>query len=723
MNAQWISGGGAFRSTIEVKDGLLRARAYVTGIGYYEFHCNGNKLSEAALAPSCTDFSKRIEYETIDLTPVLKEGANCLGFLVANGWWRHGPYDLEKNTNQVLAEIVLDYADGRQELFITDEHWQTDNGPLIAEENTSPHQLYDGVSLDLRWLGSGWCTAIYDAAEWETATVSEDKLGKLVPTLLPPVKEVETLQPLSIKQLSTTLLSIDFGQNHTGWIRFRSSGKAGTRLTVRHAELIHGDGQLNTGTLRTAQQRDSFILSGNVDEWIEPRFCYHGFRYAEIEGDIDAIDLDSIQGAVVHTDLNPISTISSSDERINWLLRALKWTVKGNSMSMLTDVCQRDERFGWLMDGVSALRAGTLFFDMGTLARKWLDDMVVSQEEDGSLYSDTAPSWFPCKSIGWQRAIVLLPMAIYETFGDIDFLKKSFPAMQKYADYLANNLEDDLIPDGFSRHPVEWLDIAKANAQLGDNAFTVDVFDKMAEAADALAEESKHYTDLAARVRVAAHKKWHHASGKFGYDNAQSIAQSNLIYGLRFGLVDKDDRDCVFDALLCDLMDMRGDGPYATTGIGSTEHLPIVLSENGRDDLVWEWLQRDEYPSYGFMQKQGATALWERWEHIVDDGMNAHNHTGLSGIGIWLMQYLIGIRVSPGPEPVFYLQPAVHLPLAEMDAKWQSSRGELCINWKTENDKKHLTIVIPPGCRALLTLPDKTERDLRSGTHYIKELS
>lgn len=167
-------------------------------------------------------------------------------------------------------------------------------------------------------------------------------------------------------------------------------------------------------------------------------------------------------------------------------------------------------------------------------------------------------------------------------------------------------------------------------------------------------------------------------------------------------------------------MNARSDGPFVTTGIGSTEHLPIALSEFGRDDLVWRWLQRDAYPGYGFMQQHGATAIWECCDQRTDHGMNAHNHTGLSGIGTWIMQYLVGIRTEPESEPVIRLRPAVDLPLASLSAGWQSRWGEVIVSWVTEGDRRTLTVEIPPGCVRKLQLPGEEElHHLEPGQHEV----
>ncbi|HCD34540.1 MAG TPA: hypothetical protein DER01_19175 [Phycisphaerales bacterium] len=737
ITAKWITGGGALRRVLKVDKDLVRARAYVSGLGYYEFFCNGVKVSAAILAPSFTEFDRRVEYETIDLTEQLNRGgAHCVGFLLANGWWRHDDKPWAQRSNQALAEIVLEYADGRREILSTNETWQAAHGPLIADENQSTRQFFDGVALDLGWLASGWCEAGAGNEDWQSAKLvdatedagPDDQLqtvktvpGQLVPTQLPPVREIRTLKPVSIKRLSDTLLSVDLGQNYTGHLRFKANASKGTRMTMRHAELLHPDGRLNPNTQRTAKQTDTFLLAGIAGETVEPRFVHHGLRYAQIQGPVDQIDLDSIEGVVVHTDLEQIGTVTTSDDRINWLLNAVQWTVRSNAMSVMTDVCARGERRGWLMDGFTGFKAGLLHYDMVAMARKWFTDIIDNQQDDGSLRGDMAPFWFASRSVGWQRAIVLLPWVIYEYYGDRSLLKRAFTHMCRYADFLIANLKDDLLPVGFSLHPLEWLCIGKQNNQLSDNAAALDVLRKVAQAAEVLGEDSTRYTQIADRMAMAAHNRWSKpGSGSFGGSGGQTYAQSNQVFALRFGLADSEISQDVFDSLVFDLMHARGEGPFVTTGIGCTEHLPMVLSDFGRDDIVWKWLQRDTYPGYGFMHKHDATTLWECWDYRIEEAMNAHNHTGMIGIGTWLLQRLVGIQIQPGPQPVFDLHPAVHLPLQTLEAHWQSRWGEIAINWQTNEQGKILNVLIPPGCRGMLKLHGKSEiLPLDPGKHQI----
>ncbi|HEY3331000.1 MAG TPA: family 78 glycoside hydrolase catalytic domain [Capsulimonadaceae bacterium] len=709
--ASWIAGDGALRREFAVSSGLVRARAYVSGLGYYEFYCNGAKVSASALAPSFTEFDKRVEYETIDLTDALGGGTNTIGFLVGDGWWRHGAGVRDRDL-MAICEITLEYADGRVEAISTDQSWQTSEGPLRLDLSDSPHQIFDGVAVDLARNATLWSDS---SVGWRPARIAtSDGVGGLVPTLLQPVNVVDKLRAQSVERISPTTLAIDFGQNVTGVVKATATGKAGDRVVVRHAELRDASGRLNTGTLRTAKEIDTYVLSGGKDS-LTPPFVYHGFRYAEIEGAVDSVDSSTIEAAVMHTDLPVIGTVTTSDPKINWLLDALKWTVRANAFSVMTDVCQRDERRGWLMDGFTGLKAGMLFYDMNALGRKWVQDMIDNQLPDGVLRGDCAPMWGPNHSVGWQRALILVPVALYEAYGDTGTLHHALPHMRRYADHLLAQLSDDLIPATYSTHPAEWLSIGRQNKQLADNAMTCDLLRKFATALNGVGEpDADQYVAAADRIAAAFHKRWYD-SNCAAYDAGESFAQASQVYALRFGMTPAELRNDVFDRLVDDLMNARGDGPFVTTGIGSTEHLPFVLSEFDRDDIVWQWLQRDAYPGYGFMRQNGATAIWERWEKMEYHQMNAHNHTGLAGIATWLRQRLVGISTTPGTTPVIDLRPATHLPLESLTATLQTRWGTVGVAWRTDAGAKRLTVDVPPGCVANLHLNGKPVSVLAPG--------
>jgi alpha-L-rhamnosidase len=414
----------------------------------------------------------------------------------------------------------------------------------------------------------------------------------------------------------------------------------------------------------------------------------------------------------------------TSDARVNWLLDALRWTVRGNAMSVMTDVCQRDERRAWLMDGFNALKTGTLWYDMNAFGRKWFEDMAVNQQPEGCLYNDTAPSfacegWGKMFGIGQQRTVVLLPMELYRKYGDRDLLERAFPVMCRWADYVCSQVKNNLLPDNLCKHGPEHLSVGRRNNDLANNALAVDALRLVAEAGRLLARPYKLYESTANQIAWAAHERWFNPRNGC-YGGGENFSQANQIYALRFGICPVTDRELAFARLVDDMMEGRGTGPVVLSGVGSVEHVPFVLSDFGRDDLVWQWLQRDEYPGYGFMQKNGATAIWERWEKMTYNDMNAHNHAGLTGIGVWLMERLVGIRVEAGPEPVFHLRPGVHLPIDSLKARWQSRWGELRVGWQTVGDRRELHVTIPPGCKGQIHEPGKSPAaPWGSGEHQI----
>jgi alpha-L-rhamnosidase len=351
--------------------------------------------------------------------------------------------------------------------------------------------------------------------------------------------------------------------------------------------------------------------------------------------------------------------------------------------------------------------------------------MAINQQPEGCLLNDTAPS-FACEmwgrmfGVGWQRTVVLLPMKLYEVYGDRALLERAFPVMCRWGDYLRSLVKGSLLPDNLCRHVPEWLCVGRRNNDLADNALAVDALRQVARAGRILrcVEKADLYDSAADTIARAAHERWYDPRNGC-YGGGENFAQSNQVYALRFGICPPGERQRAFDRLVDDMMEGRGTGPVVLSGIGSLEHVPFVLSDFGRDDLVWQWLQRDEYPSYGFMQKHGATAIWERWEKMEYNQMNAHNHTGLTGIGVWLMERLVGIRTEPGSEPVFHLRPGVHLPIESLRARWRSRWGELRLAWAPDENGKRLEITVPPGCRAELSLPQRRPIDLASGHHTI----
>ena len=541
-----------------------------------------------------------------------------------------------------------------------------------------------------------------------------------IQVMLPPIRVTETFAPRQIEKRSKTWVAIDFGQNFAGWIRWKAKGPAGTEVVVRQAELRHPDGRLNTGTLREAKATDRFLLRGTADgETHEPHFTYHGFRYAEIEGPIEYLDLNSIEGRVAHSDMEPTLEFESSDEQMNWLMEACRWTVRANHYSVPTDCCQRNERRGWGMDGYNMANSASYFYDINTFLRKWHTDFCDILLEDGSVYSDSAPAWPPCMSVGWVRVIVLAPMKLYRMYGDIAIIERRWAEMKRFADYIAGRLGDDFLHSDFSKHCAEWLNIGQKDKPLPDNAMACEIFQVMGEAARLLGrpKEGERYVAAGKALAERFHKTWYEPHNGC-YIGGTFFMQSNQVYPLRFGIVPDEDVNAVTERLIDEVAAARGETPFLTTGIGSTTHLLEVLSAAGRDDVAWGLIQRKEFPGWGFMRANGATSIWERWEKMEYHQMNAHNHGGLSGVGGWVVRSVAGLgEPKQGDEPEFILAPAIHLPIDHLRASWKSRWGVVAIEWRKEDRQTMVEATVPAGCRARLNVKGQAEVSLAAGRH------
>lgn len=720
LDAQWIGGGGAVRREFELEEMPVRARAYVTGVGYYEFYANGRKASAGALAPSFTDFAKRVEYEVIDLLPFLQRGGNALGFLLGDGWWRHH----SQNQNVGFGEIVFIFADGRKETLRTDESWFASPGPVIPDLSPTNQQIFDGIIYDARLLEPDWCVAGRTPAEdWKSAEVLKEPEGRLVPTLLPPMRVVGTLEAKTVTRVSETRLIVDFGQNFAGWARAGVRGPEGAEFSFEYAELLHPDGRLNKATLREIQATDRFFLRGDEDgEVLEPHFTYHGFRYLQIDGPLEHLDESSIEGCVVHTSFAQTLEFQSSDEVLNWVVEACRWTARSNHHSVPTDCCQRNERRGWGMDGYLMSNTATYLYDMEGTLRKWHADIRDNQQPSGNLLSDASPPWPHVSSVGWTRVMVLIPWRLYKRYGDRQILERAYPFMLSYGEFLRKAVGDDVLQPSFSAHPPEWLSVTHKEKVLADNALACEIFQVLADIASLLGKEDDSLTYREAAVSLATrfHQLWFEKHNGC-YQGGTYFVQSNQVYALHSDITPPEDRGAVFDRLVDDLASARGSEPFLTTGIGSTVHLLEVLCEGGREDLAWGIIQRPTYPSWRFMRENGATTIWERWEKMTYHQMNAHNHAGLSGVGGWVMQYVAGLDVEAGDEPCFKLKPALRLPIDRLSVNWLTRWGPIALSWEKlsgSNACVYLRIEVPPGTTAKLTLPGFPEAiPLASGGH------
>ena len=399
---------------------ITQARLYVSALGVYEVHINGQKVGDQVLAPGWTEYSKRVPSQTYDVTGLVKQGDNAIGAILGGGWYstRLQGGKMWGTSPALLAQLKLTYADGTTSRITTDNTWTVGEGGLRASG------IYDGETYDARFDHAGWDQPGFNGG-WNNAAERNETMA-VEPSTAPPIKVIDTLQPKKVTTPKAGTTIYDLGQNFAGWARIKATGAAGTQIKLRFGEILNDDGTLYTANLRSAQQTDTFTLKGSGQETYEARFTYHGFRYVEVTGGT----VDSLEGRVVTTDLPEFGTFTSSNALVNQIQTAIRWGQRSNFLAVPSDASQRDERLGWTGDIQAFASTGAFNGDASGYLGQWLQTLRDSQASNGA-FPDVAPvSGSGNGTAGWGDAGTIVPFALYKRYGDPRILQASYPSMK-----------------------------------------------------------------------------------------------------------------------------------------------------------------------------------------------------------------------------------------------------------------------------------------------------
>jgi alpha-L-rhamnosidase len=724
------------RRGFEVRDGLVRARLYATAHGVYEAELNGQRVGDDTLSPGWTVYGTRLRYYTYDVTELVAPGANAIGAWLGDGWyrgrlgWRGGFRNIYGYDQSFIGQLELTYADGTREVVATDSSWSSAPSPIIASG------IYDGEDYDAREEQPGWSTADFDDTTWEGVQERHRDPATLVAPTAPPVRATEELRPVAVLTGPSGSRILDFGQNLVGRVRLRVSGEAGTTVTLRTAEVMQ-DGELYTRPLRAARSADSYTLAGReVEEW-EPRFTFHGFRYAEVTGWPGDLDADAAAGALVarvyHTDLERTGWFESSDPALNQLHQNVVWGMRGNFVDIPTDCPQRDERIGWTGDiQVFGPTAATLF-DVSGMLSGWLRDVAIEQLPDGTVpwYVPVIPAvdkWTPLRpGAAWGDVATLLPWTLYERFGDLGVLRAQFDSARRWVDLLERLSGPSRLWDtGFQLG--DWLDPAAppedpadaltdrylvATAYFAKSARTVA---RMAEVLG-LAEERAHYDTLADEVVAAFADAYVNDDGTMTSD-----AQTAYALGLRFDLItDAEQRDAAASRLARLVQEA---GNRIATGFVGTPLVSDALSAGGHVSTAYDLILERECPSWLYQVEQGATTVWERWDSLLPDGtvnpgqMTSFNHYALGAVADWMHRVVGGLAPDAPGYRVIRFAPRPGGGLTWASARQLTAYGEAAISWRIDDGQQlHVEVTVPIGAEAVLDLEGVDDETLTPGTH------
>lgn len=730
------------RTAFTVDAPIRAATLFYTALGVAEPELNGARVDDDVLAPGWTSYRDRLVHETVDVTALVREGENVLGATIAGAWYteKYGFFQFADRVYgdqpSLIAQLRIEYADGRTQVVATGDGWQALGDGTVVDSG-----IYAGEHADLRRAAAvdGWSTPGFAASAWPAARrgASAREGYEHVPVpearIAPPVRRIEELPVAEVLTSPTGATILDFGQNLVGRLRITVDGPAGTRLTLRHAEVLE-DGELSLRPLRNATATDVLELAGDGPVTWEPRFTFHGFRYAAIDGWPGAFDPGDVTAVVLSSDLPRTGWFSSSHELLDRLHENVFWGMRGNFLAIPTDCPQRDERLGWTGDIQVFTPTASFLADCDGFLTSWLRDLALEQRRAHGVVPLVVPAALPSFGIGgptaaWGDAATIVPWVLYERFGDLGVLRDAYPSMRDWVDAVlavtehpglwagAMQLGDWLDPDA----PPDKPGKAKVDGDVVASAYLARSLRIVADAAALLGEtaDAERYAALAERTRAAFVAEYVTPAGRMMSDAATAYALA-----LDFDLATDAAQRTRLAARLAELVRERG--YRIATGFVGTPLVTDALAEAGHRFAAERLLLQTECPSWLYPVTMGATTVWERWDSLLPDGsvnpgeMTSFNHYALGAVADWLHRMVAGLAPdAPGYRRI-RIAPRPLLALEHARASHVTPYGPASVAWHREGDEVVVTAEVPPNTEAVVDLPGAEPAVVGSGRHEFR---
>lgn len=713
-----------FRKEFEISGPIKRATIYASARGIFELRANGQRIGKDVFAPEWTDYDKRIHYRTYDVTALLKTGRNALGATLGDGWWsgyvgwqetraRYGSLE-----NSLMAQLEVELADGKRITVNTDGSWTCNTGPILFSD------FMMGETYDARRERVGWDTLNFSGKEWLAAREVAAPTVPLVAQRAEPVRVVEQFTPLSVNEIQPGVFIFDLGQNIAGWVRLKVKAPAGTRITIRQGERLSPDGTLYTENLRRAKSTDVYICKGSSAETYEPHFTFHGFQYVEITGLPYTPGKDAVTGCVVRSATPDAGKFECSHPGVNRLWLNGLWSQKDNFLTVPTDCPQRDERLGWMGDAQVFSRTASYNMDVAAFFTKWMIDVEDAQTPEG-IFPDVAPRLREGENFiglgnlggaaGWANAGVIIPYTMWRIYGDRRILERHYAAMVKWVDWIAKHNPDGLRVNQLANNYGDWLCIPSDTSfgthspmkNLLATAYWADDCTKLARIARELGHDAdaQRFQKMFGHVRAAFQKEWLEPNGRITTDT-----QTGYLLALAFDLLPENLRAAATNHLVEIIKALDW---HLSTGFIGISHLNPQLTLAGRVDVAYRLLLRDDYPSWLYPVKHGATTIWERWngwthqDGFFNPHMNSFNHYSLGSVGEWLFRHVAGIELDPETPGFqkFVLRPFLGEGLDFARGSYRTMHGEIVSDWKRTGDKLTWNIRAPANTSATVYIP------------------
>lgn len=714
-----------FRKEFKAPKTIKKATVYISGLGLYELYINGQKVGDQVLAPSPTDYSKTVFYNTFDVTNYLNKGANAIGTILGNGRFfamrqNYKPYKWHTfGFPKMLLQLEVAYTDGTKQTIISDDSWKvTADGPIRTNNE------YDGEEYDATKEMPGWNTANFNDSKWLKAQLVKAPGGIIKAQMNEPMKVMERVTPVSITKLTEGKYIMDMGQNMAGWVKMRVNGKRGTQVKLRFGESLQPSGELYTENLRDAQATDIYTLKGAKEETWRPAFVFHGFRYVEISGYPGKPTIGDFTGEVVYDDMETTGSFETSNETINQIYKNAYWGIRSNYKGMPIDCPQRNERQPWLGDRTTGAYGESFIFDNVKLYAKWLNDIEDAQRAEGSI-PDVAPNfWYYYKDdVTWPATYFTVADMLYRQYADKRPIIRHYASMKKWMHYMQGKYMKDYIltKDSYGDWcvPPEAPELihSKDSSRITEPTLLatatyyhlLQLMQKFALLANKK-DDIQQYADLAAKIKTAFNNAFYRKEKK-QYSN--NTVTANLL-PLAFNMIPSGDNEAVFKNIVDKTVNENK--AHISTGVIGTQWLMRCLTSYGRADIAYRLASIRTYPSWGYMVANGATTIWELWNgNTANPKMNSQNHVMLLGdLIIWMYEDIGGIKTDPQNPgfKVIEMKPSFVDGLDYAKASYHSIHGLIKSNWKKNDKELTWNVSIPANTKAIVYLPAASAKDI-----------
>lgn len=800
--AKWITADFEDKEThfllkkdFSLSGGIASARAYVCGLGVYELEVNGEKAGDEFLLPGYHCYDANLEYQTFDVTELLKSGENTLGLALGPGWYKGDIvfdryHDLYGDTMQAICEVHIRKKDGTEQVLLSDESWKCYPSPVLFSN------IYDGEHYDARKEIQGWSAPGCQAEAGKAVLREENRplAARKGPKI---VKKLE-FSPVEILHTTKGETVLDFGQNMTGWVEFTCREPAGAQIQLSYGEVLQG-GCFYRDNLRSAKAEYRYISDGSSRR-VRPHFTFYGFRYVKVEG-VKDVRREDFTACHIRSDIDPIGSIETDDPRVNRLFQNAMWGQFDNFLDVPTDCPQRDERLGWTGDAaiISATACKNIY--MPAFFHHFIQNVGLEQQCYGgsvpffvpapkpktasdALGIDLDPADFlalapddkagldaalekypPLKAAMeklppeerpaylekivqenmsfiksndkgtaiWSDVATMMPWAVYENYGDLALLRREYPVMKTWVERIR---QDDRL-DGDrglwlrGTQLGDWLALDREDGDTQnpfgatDLAYTATAFywystSLTAKAAKALglSEEQKEYEALCGKIKTAFLSEYFNADGSLKIHETQTAC----VLSLFFGLYPEGCRDKVRNTLK-ELLEKNN--MHLNTGFCGTPFLCRALSDNGNNETAYTLFLNEDYPSWLYEVKMGATTVWERWNSILPDGsisgtgMNSLNHYAYGSIMDWMYRNVCGLNPTeeaPGYKKAV-IRPMPDPRLRRARLSMDSASGRYEVEWRYDGEALRYRVSVPFDCEAQLVLPDGRTETLTAGSY------